>query len=142
MTQTRGDDDRTTARLAGMSVEDVAGTVAARQALGPDAEEAVIREFLDRTGREIDIRVEARVEARLSEWQRTHPVSSSSGRPSRHNQARLALAIVSLSMSIPLTAITMSLGNGFAGPAMALVVWAGIIAVNVAYAIGSHRGQS
>jgi hypothetical protein len=84
--------------------------------LGHDYQAAVIDSFLDKVGREIDARVDARVAQRPR-------------KPAR-GPAPFALAIVSLSLGIPLTAIAASM-SGLAG---LLVVWIGITAINIAYA--------
>jgi hypothetical protein len=85
--------------------------------LGHDYQAAVIDSFLDKVGREIDARVDARMAQR--------PV-----RPGR-GPAPFALAVVSLALGIPLTAIA----AGLSGLAGLLVVWIGITAINVAYAL-------
>jgi hypothetical protein len=97
-------------------VEEVAGTLAARQALGEEAEDAIIREFLDRSGRGID----ARVEARLAEWERQHP------RPTRPATDRSGLAL----------GIAVAFGDN--SLIVALAIWIGIVLVNLVYN-SSHR---
>ena len=46
----------------------------------------------------------------------------------------MALAIVSMVLGIPLTAIVLAAGSHPAGLAGLLVVWAAIVAINLAYA--------
>ena len=88
--------------------------------LGHDYQAAVIDSFLDKVGREIDARVDARMAApRLTR--------------SARKPAPFALAVVSLALGIPLTAIAAAI-TGLAG---LLVVWIGITAINVAYALQS-----
>lgn len=139
-----------------LTADDVAGSVAARKALGPDAEEAVIQAFLERTGEAID----ARVAERLADQQQSaHPESAyaqqlqppptaypagmplvppPAPRPPRPDRTPFALAMVSLLAGIPLTGIATQFGaNGNSGGMAALiavvVIWAGIVAVNVVY---------
>jgi Flp pilus assembly protein TadB len=109
-------------------VEEVAGTLAARQALGEEAEDAIIREFLDRSGRGID----ARVEARLAEWERQHPQPK---RPTT-DRSGLALAIVSILAGVPLTGIAVAFGDN--SLVVALAIWTAIVLVNLVYN-SSHR---
>jgi Flp pilus assembly protein TadB len=109
-------------------VEEVAGTLAARQALGEEAEDAIIREFLDRSGQGID----ARVEARLADWEQHHPLPK---KPAT-DRSGLALAIVSLVVGVPLTGIATAFGDS--SLIVALVVWIGIVLVNLVYN-SSHR---
>jgi hypothetical protein len=85
--------------------------------LGHDYQVAVIDSFLDKVGREID----ARVDARMAQRPR---------KPAR-GPAPFALAVVSLALGIPLTAIA----AGISGLAGLLVVWIGITAINIAYAL-------
>ncbi len=102
--------------------------------LGPDYQSAVIDSFIDKVGKEID----ARVDARLMQAQvpAPYPGPYQGHMPRQHGHGRnggqLALAIVSMSLGIPLTAI--ALGQ-HAGDFALLIIWLGIVAVNVAYAL-------
>ena len=82
----------------------------ARRELGPEYEPQVVDSFLER------------VERRLAERRDNKPA-----RPEANKT--LALAIISLILSIPLTAI----GVTQAGLTGLVVVWAGIVLVNLAY---------
>jgi hypothetical protein len=100
--------------------------------LGPEYEHAVIDSFLERVGKEIDARVDARLAA-----PRPAPPPAAQGKP----QGGLALALGSIALGIPLTAIA---GAGaHTGISGILVVWLAIAIINVAYALrgrppGSH----
>ena len=99
--------------------EEAEAVLGARRELGPEMEPAVIDAFVDRVERAIDERMRDRPA-------RTGPGAPHASRGSSSNQ--LALAII----SIPLTAITLSSpGGAFAF----LIVWMGIVAVNVAHAM-------
>ena len=90
--------------------------------LGPEYQSAVIESFLDKVGREIDARVDARMAApRLV-------------RPGRGHYP-FALAIVSMSLGVPLSAIVLEVGMPATGLAGLLVIWAAITAINVVYAL-------
>jgi hypothetical protein len=95
--------------------DELQASIDARRELGPDHEHELVESFV------------ARIEDRLA----TRPSSS----PARHGGGRegsFVLTIVSLGVGIPLTAIALS--NG--GLAALLVVWVGIVLVNVAYQRG------
>ena len=108
--------------------------------LGPDYRDAVIESFLEKVGREIDARVDARLAGN-----RTAPPAPvhHAGRPAAHDHPRgsaLALAIVSMSLGIPLSAIVVGVGHHPVGVAGLFIVWAAIAVINVAYSV--HRPNS
>lgn len=103
-----------------ISAEDLAVTLAVREDLGLQHEPAVIGEFLDRVGASID----ARVDERLAAIKRPAAVKSSDDGPT-------GVAICSLVFGIPITAIS---ANSDGGLAALIISWAGIAAVNIAYA--------
>ena len=82
--------------------------------------------LIDSMAAKIEATVRRRYEAEMAQRQRA-------GQVERQGQGgRLTLAIVSVVMGIPLTAIIAGTGMGL--PAM-LVVWTGIVLVNMAYAM-------
>jgi hypothetical protein len=97
-----------------------------RGQLGDDFEPALVDSFVDR----IDDAIEARVVEHLRRAQERERRRRQQRR-SRDDHA-LALAIVSLGVAIPLTAIA-SESAGFVG---VLVAWLGIVLVNVVYGLG------
>ena len=104
--------------------DDLRAALEARRELGPDMEPAVVEAFVERMERAIEARVDARLAHR-----------GSTGRPARSGgDPELTLAVVSLSVAIPLTAIA----AGTAGYFTVLIVWLGLVGINWAY---SHRGQ-
>lgn len=104
-----------TASHPAISADDVAVTLAVREELGAANEPAVIAEFLDRVGRDIDARVDARVAEKAKAPRRRHGSS---------------IPFYSLIFGIPITAISTSQGL----PGM-LVAWGGIAAINIADAL-------
>lgn len=90
--------------------------------LEPEYRDAVVESFLDRMGKEIDARVDQRLAA---------------AQP-RHRPMALVLAIVSLGVGIPLTAIISSMSDGGQLAELA-IVWAAIAVINVAYSLGYRR---
>src|SRR5215471_18446911 len=101
--------------------------------LGPDYQSAVIESFLDKVGREIDARVDARVAAsQPPAYQAPVPAKATGDR------SAFALAICSMAFGIPLTAIAVGVGMHPVGLGAVLVIWVAIAVINVAYA---RRGQ-
>ena len=114
--------------------------------LGPDYRDAVLESFLDKVGKEIDNRVDARLNGprqyplQPAQMQATPPPPVVAKSP---RDKPFALAIVSIALGIPLTAIVATTnsnsngnGNGSAGAefAILLVIWAAIAVINVVYA--------
>jgi hypothetical protein len=83
--------------------------------LGPDYRGAVIESFLDKVGKEID----ARVDARLAEARPAPPAHPSS----------LPVVVLTLIASIPLTAIAAT------RPSELVVVWIGLVLINLGFAV-------
>ena len=98
-----------------------------RRELGPDFDKAVVESFLERLGPEIDARVDARVAQELQ---------TEAGQP---HSPSMKLAITSMALGIPLTAIVTSSGANPAGLAGVVVVWLAIAVINMAYAISARR---
>jgi hypothetical protein len=94
--------------------EEVTAAIEARRELGQELEPQVIDGFLERVGHAIDERVDQRLKKRDGDGEGT-----------------IGLAVVSLLFGIPLTGI----GAGTTGLAGLVVVWAGIVLVNFAYAL-------
>jgi len=109
----------------------LAGVLSARRELGPDAEPVVIAAFLERAGYAIDVRVDQRIaqHAAARGW---GPPGAARGRGSA---GRLTLAIASIIMAVPITAVAHEFG-GIGGVLVSMVAWVGIILVNVAFAFG------
>ena len=106
-----------------ISRDDITSAVGARRELGEDLEPAVVEAFLDKIERAID----AQVDAKLAESKSRRRTGTGSGGGMDAGQ-RLALSIVSLGTGIPITAIAAEQ----AGAQGILIVWAGIVGVNVA----------
>lgn len=93
--------------------DEVSVAIEARRELGQELEPQVIDGFLERVGHAIDERVDQRLKKRGGGGE------------------EIRLAVVSMLFGIPLTGI----GAGTTGLAGLVVVWAGIVLVNVAYAL-------
>lgn len=107
-----------------LSRDELQAALEVRREMGADIEPALVESLAAK----VEATVRRRYEAELGATKQQNEAA-------RQGQgARVAVAIVSLVMAIPLTAITMS-----AGFAAMLLVWAGIVAVNIALAL--RRGQ-
>lgn len=106
--------------------DDLAAALAARRELGPDYDAAFLEKVVDR----LDSSIEARVDARLGRY----PVQESP-QAKKDRSSRAPIAIVSLLVSIPLSAIAAVNAKG-AGLA---IVWLALVVINVGYAVTSRR---
>jgi hypothetical protein len=114
---------------ASLSPEEIRAAAETHNELGPGYRDAVIESFLDKVGREID----ARVDARLTQQQVAQP-SARSGHG--HSGSPMALAIASMVLGIPISAIAVETGPHPAGPMGLVVVWIAIAVINIAYNVG------
>jgi hypothetical protein len=113
-----------------MMPEELRAAAEVHSELGPGYRDAVVESFLDKVGREID----ARVDARLAHGHQPAPP------PVQQHQHRggdnsLRLAIVSIALGIPITAIVTAAGSHPTGIWGLLVVWIAIATINVAYSL-------
>ncbi|WP_116248554.1 hypothetical protein [Nocardiopsis sp. FIRDI 009] len=96
--------------------DEISAALRASRELGPEYDEALAASLVERIDDTIDERVRHHVAERLDGAH--HPRRGMSG-----NTARLVLALVTLGLSVPLTAMTATL---VAGEAVAFL-WAGLI---------------
>ena len=106
------------------SHDDLAAALAARHELGDDYDWALARGFVDRVAGEIDAKVDERLAL----------VASTS--PRRRQRGSVFLAVSSLTLGIPLSAIAGDFGH-LGG---LCVAWGGIVLVNVAHSLRRERG--
>lgn len=103
-----------------LSREEIEAALAVRKEMGQEIEPALV----DSLARKIEATVERRLHAELS-------LSRDETEAAKTGQAgRIAVAITSLALAVPLTALVSDFG--FLG---LLLVWTGIVLVNVALAI-------
>jgi hypothetical protein len=112
-----------------MSSGEIRAAAETYEELGPDYQDAVIESFLDRVGGEID----ARVDARITQRQDAQPPTAHRHRPL---SSPMTLAIISMILGIPISAIAVAAGKHPAGALGLIVVWIAIAVINVAYAVG------
>ncbi|HEX9033631.1 MAG TPA: hypothetical protein VF834_17460 [Streptosporangiaceae bacterium] len=114
--------------------------------LGPDYQPAVIESFLDKVGREIDARVDARLAGHHAgqpgqpgplgqPFPQPYAAPSAQVRPARDGKP-FALAIVSMALGIPLSAIAVAAGSRPVGGEGLVIIWIAIAVINVAYSLG------
>jgi len=103
--------------------------------LGPEYQSAVVESFLDKVGREIDARVDARIAAARPPSAHA-PVTQAAG-----DRGAFALAICSMAFGIPLTAIAVAAGTHPVGIGGVVVIWIAIAVINVAYARRNQPGD-
>ncbi|GAA3845695.1 hypothetical protein GCM10022226_81320 [Sphaerisporangium flaviroseum] len=120
--------------------DELRATVEARRDLGPDYEPALIESFLEKIDATIDARVRSEVAAQNGyqgyPGAQGHPgPHPGQGKPHKHGDGTIPIALGSLGIGIPLTAIA----AGEAGPAGLFLAWTGIILVNIAAAFGRRR---
>jgi len=97
--------------------------------------DAVLESFVDRVGREID----ARVDARLAQAAAGRPVAPQSAPPPPAPKppkpvSAMVLALGSIALGIPLSAIAVAAGSHPVGFAGLLVIWIAIAVINLGYA--------
>ncbi|HSN42839.1 MAG TPA: hypothetical protein VLR88_02140 [Propionibacteriaceae bacterium] len=107
---------------------DLQSAVGASRELGRDYDEAIAANLASQVERIIDARVAQGLALR---GQTPTPLPAA---PSGRGGPQLALAITSLALSIPLTAIAMGTGS-YLG---VIIVWIGIVLVNFAYGRGRN----
>lgn len=100
---------------------DLRATLDARRELDPDYEPALVEAFAER----LDEHIEARVKAEIAK---------SDAREESERGMTFVLGLVSLGVGIPITAIADD--SGLAG---LITSWAGIVGVNLAFALTRRR---
>ncbi len=111
------------------SPEEIRAAAEIHRELGPEYDKAVVESFLDRLGPEIDARVDARVAQELQ---------ARGGQRAPRPVSPAGMALGSIALGIPVTAIVATSGSHPAGFAGVLVVWLAIAVINVAYAMFSR----
>jgi hypothetical protein len=113
-----------------MSPEEIRAAAEVHNELGPGYRDAVIESFLDKVGREIDARVDARLGQQATQQQAAQaPARHGHG----HSGSPMALAIASIALGIPISAIAVAAGSNPAGFKGLVVVWIAIAVINIAY---------
>ena len=109
-----------------MSAQELRAAAETHRELGPEYRDALIESFVERVGREID----AKVDARLTQAGVRPPAQPGQPKPF----SVMTLALGSMALGIPLSAIAVAAGTHPAGFFGLLVVWIAIAAINLGYA--------
>ena len=107
--------------------------LSARKDLGPEMEPALVESFAEKVVAEIRRQQAMNPGPGMSQTL----IPAGQGRVQRHNRSysAMGLAITSMVLAIPLTAIALIFG----GPLMGILVWAGIVGINFAAALGNFK---
>lgn len=107
--------------------------LSARKDLGPEMEPALVESFAEKVVAEIRRQQAMNPGPGMSQTL----IPAGQGRVQRHNRSysAMGLAITSMVLAIPLTAIALIFG----GPLMGIVAWAGIVGINFAAALGNFK---
>jgi hypothetical protein len=96
--------------------------------------DAVLESFVDRVGREIDARVDARLAQAAARPVTPQPGPAAPAPRAPKQFSPLAMALGSITLGIPVTAIAVAAGAHPAGIWGLLVVWVAIAVINLGYA--------
>ncbi|HET7247624.1 MAG TPA: hypothetical protein VFJ07_22625 [Streptosporangiaceae bacterium] len=95
--------------------------------------DAVLESFIDRVGREIDARVDARLAQAAARPVAPQPATAAPARRAPRQFSPLALGLGSIALGIPITAIVANASDA-TGIWGLLVVWIAIAVINLGYA--------
>jgi hypothetical protein len=128
-----------------LSAGDLRAAAETHKELGPEYRDAVLESFVERVGREIDARVDARLAQAAVRPVAPQPAPAPPARQPKQFSP-LAMALGSIALGIPITAIVVAAGTHPTGIWGLLVVWIAIAVINVAYAAklrppGDHGGH-
>lgn len=110
--------------------DEAQAALSARRDLGQEYEPEIVDSFVERIDKAIDERVSEAVERRSGKAWKSKDLSKAA---EMHMKFSLSLAIVSLCLSVPLTAVVAGVGLE-----AILLVWVAIVIVNVAYNLGNR----
>ncbi|TMR98560.1 hypothetical protein [Nonomuraea basaltis] len=110
--------------------DDLQATLDARRDLGPDYESALVESFVER----LDETIAARVRAELDHYG-PEPHKVKKRKSENHGAAMIPIALGSMGLGIPLTAIA----AGNAGMVGLTITWLAIVIINVAAAAAIMR---
>jgi hypothetical protein len=117
-----------------LSAGDLRAAAEIHKELGPEYRDAVLDSFVDRVGREIDARVDARLAQAAARPPAMHPAPSPPAPRAPKPVSVMVLALGSIMLGIPVTALVAVGGSHPVGFWGLLVVWAAITAINLGYA--------
>jgi hypothetical protein len=114
---------------ASLSPDEIRAAAEIHREISPEYRDAVVDSFIDRVGKEIDARVDSRLSAAQNNGQLQRQ---------QHHGNPMALAIVSIVLGIPLTAISLSLLSEHSQLIGLFLIWAAIAVINVASGLSNR----
>jgi hypothetical protein len=127
-----------------LSARELRAAAEADGELGPEYRDAIIESFVDRVGREIDARVDARLAQAAGQPLAAQRMAAPPAPRAPKPVSALVLALGSIALGIPITALVVAAGSHPVGFWGLVVVWAAIASINWAYAakIRPHSGTT
>ena len=117
-----------------LSAAEVRAAAETHKELGPEYRDAVLDSFVDRVGREIDARVDARLAQAAAQPLAAQRMAAPPAPRTPKPFSVMTLALGSIALGIPLTAIVVAAGKQPAGFAGLVVIWVAIAVINLGYA--------
>jgi len=152
--------------MAAESQAEIAASVAALQDLGPGYDQALAEGLVERIGTEIDKRIAAEIENRITAEVDSRVLTQldryagcrhqrrrakrmfraerrmvRAERADRSGRQSLALALGSMVVALPVTAIVLRGSPGVAAVMLMALIWVIVGIINVAYAVRRHPQQ-
>ena len=152
--------------MATDSQAEIAASVAALQDLGPGYDQALAEGLVERIGAEIDKRVAAEIDNRVTaevdsriltqldryagcrhqrrrarRMLRAERRMIAAERADRSGRQSIMLALGSMVVALPVTAIVLRGSPGFAAVMLTALIWVIVGVINVAYAVRGHPQQ-
>jgi hypothetical protein len=144
--------------MAADSKAEIAASVAALQDLGPGYDQALAEGLVERIGADIDKRIAAQLDSRIlaqldqyagcrhqrrraRRMIRAERRMTRAERSDRAGRQSFALALGSMLVTLPVTAIVLKGSPGIAAIMLMALIWVIIGIVNVAYAVRKHPQQ-
>src|SRR6266568_4584070 len=115
-----------------LSAGELSAAAETHKELPPEYRDAVLESFVDRVGREIDARVDARLAQAAA--RPPQPVTPAPVQRAPKQFSPLAMALGSITLGIPVSAIAVAAGSHPAGIWGLVVVWIAIAVINLGYA--------
>ena len=117
-----------------LSAGELRAAAETHQELPSEYRDAVLESFVDRVGREIDARVDARLAQAAARPFAQQPVPPPPAPKPPKPVSVMVLALGPITLGIPLSAIALAVGGHTTGFAGLLVIWIAITVINLGYA--------
>ena len=117
-----------------LSASELRAAAETHKELPSEYRDAVLESFVDRVGREIDARVDARLAQAAARPVAQQPAPPPPAPRQPKPVSVMILALGSIALGIPLSAIALAVGSHPTGFAGLLVIWIAITVINLGYA--------